>query len=412
MADRSESSWTRRRFLEVTSTVSVSLACGAGQASAAGGDACTMRYRRLGRTDLRISEIGLGCASGLRSQQLGPAQFNRYREDLPAIVDKLLEQGGNFVATSASYHDTEEILGRSLKGRRNAAYIFTASGASDAARVIADCERSLTRFQTDVLDGYFCHGGWNDGFREAAGKLKQQGKIRFIGMSCHVPAKHRPQVEGGLVDFILQPYNYMNLAKWTEQTDRPATEELFQLCQKNNVGVVVIKPMTGHFIPNWAKDASDPKVARLMNELKVAGKKNLYQAFLMWVLKNPHVSCTAVGMGTVEDVVEDCQAMAQQFTWEHHRLLEDYATAATGDYCRLCETCLKVCPAGVRIPDILRFRMYYQNYGHCEDARAYYAQLPSGQRVTACTACGQCQETCPNKLAIIEKLKEAHDLLA
>jgi uncharacterized protein len=277
--------------------------------------------------------------------------------------------------------------------------------------VSSDCERSLKRFQTDVIDGYFCHGGWKDGFYEAAQKLKEQGKIRFIGMSCHVPATHRPRVEGGLVDFILQPYNYMNLAKWTEQTDRPATEELFELCKKKDVGVIAIKPMTGHFIPNWAKNASDPKVARLLAELKSFGKKNLYQAFLMWVLKNPNVACAVVGMGAVEDVVEDCAAVAGQLTWQHRRLLEDYAAAATSDYCRMCEVCMAACPVGVRIPDILRFRMYYKNYGHHEDARAYYAALADDQRVTACTACGRCQEACPNRLAIVEKLQEAHGLL-
>ena len=316
------------------------------------------------------------------------------------------------MATSSSYHDTEEILGRALLGRRKEASIFTATTPREAKDVVADCQRSLKRFQTDVIDCYFAHGGWSDGFYEAAQKLKEQGKIRFIGMSCHVPATHRPRVEAGLVDFIFQPYNYLNLAKWTETTDRPATEELFALCKKKDVGVMVIKPMTGHFIPNWAKDAANPKVAGLMAELKQLGTKNLYQAFLMWVLKNPNVCCTAVGMNAPQDVVEDCEAVGQQFTEVHHRLLEQYAAAATGDYCRMCETCLASCPAGIRIPDILRFRMYYKNYGHHADAREFYAALPGHQQATACTGCGQCQQACPNRLAIVEKLREAHALLA
>jgi len=83
-----------------------------------------------------------------------------------------------------------------------------------------------------------------------------------------------------------------------------------------------------------------------------------------------------------------------------------------GDYCRMCKTCLPACPVGVRIPDILRFRIYYKNYGHRADAREYYAALADSQQAPACTACGRCHEACPNGLAIIEKLKDAHALLA
>jgi hypothetical protein len=412
MSTGDRQSVTRRQFLQTGSAIAAGTSLAGRPAASAGQSQPAMQYRRFGRTNLMLSVIGLGCASGLRSQQLGPALFNRYRQDLPAIVDKLLEQGGNFVATAAGYHDTEEILGRALRGRRRQVTLFTGSNSPDAGRIRAECERSLVRFRTDVIDCYFAWSGWSEGFQEAASALKREGKIRFIGMSCHVPAKHRPHVEAGQLDFIFQPYNYMNLAKWTEQVDCLGAERLFELCQKKDVGVLAIKPMTGHFIPNWAKNASDPKVARLLDELKRLGTKNLYQALLMWVLKNPNVCCTAVGMNTVQDAIEDCDAATRELTSEHRRLLDLYATAATGDYCRMCETCLEACPRGIRIADILRFRMYYKNYGHCADAREFYADLAGHQQATACTGCNRCQEACPNKLAIVEKLKEAHRLLA
>jgi predicted aldo/keto reductase-like oxidoreductase len=386
---------------------------GASGEALAGASGTDMKYRRFGRTDLMISEIGLGTATGLKSRTFGPVLFDKYREDLPAITHKLFDLGGNFVATSYCYHDTEEILGRALKGRRDGAIIFTSPDPprDTPEAVIERCESSLKHFQTDYIDCYFSHGRWSEAFYEGALKLKEQGKIRFIGLSCHKPATHWELVEQDKLDFVFQPYNYMALAKWTETFDRDSVENLFAFCAKKDVGVLVMKPMTGHFVPNWAKDTSNPKVARVLDELEEFGKENLYQALLMWVLKNRNVCGTAVGMSTVQDVVENCAAVTKKLTAMHYRLLEHYAAAATGDYCRMCETCMPSCPQGIRIADILRFRMYYKNYGHRQNAKDLYAALPDGGRVPACTQCRSCEQACPNGLAIVEKLEESHRLL-
>jgi predicted aldo/keto reductase-like oxidoreductase len=373
-----------------------------------------MKYRRLGRTNLMISEMILGCASGLRSQQLGPVLFSRYREQLPNIVSELLDRGGNAVATSSTYHDTEELLGNALKGRRQKAYIFTsAEPKEDAKTVIASCERSLKRFQTDYIDGYFCHGDWSEAFYESAKKLKEQGKIRFIGLSAHKPENHVQRIEANQIDFSLQPYNYMNLAKWTEKLDGRSAEDLFLLAKKKDVGILVIKPFSGHFIPNWAKNSTDPMVKDLLDDLKKFGKKNLYQALLLWVLKNPNVATAVCGFNEPQDVVEDYEGyVGGKLTSFHEDLLKRYYTLATKDYCRLCETCMPICPKGIPIPDIQRFRMYYKNYGHTLDAREYYAALDPLRRASACNGCGTCEEACPAGVSIIKNLEDAHKLLA
>lgn len=411
---------SRRNFIKTTviagAAVSISSADALAGPSNRINDFATktgMKYRRFGRTNLMLSEIGLGCASGLRSQQLGQVLFNRWREQLPTIVDTLLDHGGNVVATGSGYHDTEEILGRSLKGKRQKAFIFTsAEPKEDAKGVIASCERSLMRFQTDYIDGYFCHNGWSEGFQESAKKLQEQGKIRFIGQSCHVPGKHVEKIQENLVDFIFQPYNYMSLAKWTEKIDTPGIEGLFALANKKDIGILVMKPMSGHYIPNWAGQSTDPMVQTFLKDLNRLGTKNLYQAFLLWILQNSNVTTAVVGLNEAQDVIDNCEAINGKFTAMHKELLEHYAALATNDYCRLCETCMPSCPKSIPIPDIQRFRMYYKNYGHTMDAREYYAGIIPAHQASACDSCGACEAACPNGVSIMKNLEDAHKLLA
>ena len=137
MSTHDRESVIRRQFLQTGSAIAAGTTLVGSSAASTTESKPGMKYRRFGRTNLTLSVIGLGCASGLRSEQLGPTLFNRYREELPAIVDHLLERGGNFVATAAGYHDTEEILGRSLRGRRKGITIFTGSNAHDVKRVRA-----------------------------------------------------------------------------------------------------------------------------------------------------------------------------------------------------------------------------------------------------------------------------------
>lgn len=372
-----------------------------------------MKYRRFGRTELMLSEVGLGCASGLRSRQLGEVLFNRWREQLPSIVDTLLDRGGNVVATGSGYHDTEEILGHALNGKRQKAIIFTSAEPNESAKgVIESCERSLVRFQTDYIDGYFCHNGFTDAFHESALKLKEQGKIRFIGQSCHIPERHVEKIQEDALDFIFQPYNFMSLAKWTEKIDTPGIEKLFNLAAKKDIGVLVMKPMSGHYIPNWAQQTTDPMVQNFLKDLNNFGTRNLYQAFLLWILQNKNITSAVVGMNETQDVIDDCEAVNAKFTAQHKEFLERYATLASNDYCRLCETCKPVCPKGIPIPDIQRFRMYYKNYGHQVDAREYYAAISPGKSADACDNCGACEAVCPNGVAIMNNLKDAHKFLA
>jgi aryl-alcohol dehydrogenase-like predicted oxidoreductase len=106
-----------------------------------------MRYRTLGRTDLRLSELCLGTV------KFG----NKTPEDqCYAVVDRAIDAGINLIDTAHVYGPSEEIIGRALRrnGKRHDINLATkiAPGANDRASIVAQCETSLIRLQTDVID--------------------------------------------------------------------------------------------------------------------------------------------------------------------------------------------------------------------------------------------------------------------
>ncbi|HEM45739.1 MAG TPA: twin-arginine translocation signal domain-containing protein, partial [Alphaproteobacteria bacterium] len=164
------------------------------------------RYKKLGRTGLSISDISFGSS----------------RTDDPRNARHALERGINYFDTAESYKDgaSEEAIGEALAGRRDEYFLASKvhCGASDTR---ADLERalegSLRRLRTDHIDVYFNHAVndvdrlKNDAWYEFATRAKQQGKIRFTGMSGHAGrlvecVDHA--LEHDLVDVLLVAYNF------------------------------------------------------------------------------------------------------------------------------------------------------------------------------------------------------------
>jgi predicted aldo/keto reductase-like oxidoreductase len=272
-------------------------------------------------------------------------------------------------------------------------------------------EQALKDLQTDVIDLGFAYSGGTDEAFEVWRKFQKEGKVRFIGMSGHDPRKHEWAVRKGYVDWIHMPYNRLSRIK-QGPGDLPGAERLFRMTKANDVGVIGIKPLTGNFIPYWAKQTVNPEIQEIMKKLRDYGPSNLYQAMLRWILQNPNITACAVGMDTVQQVVEDCEAVrTRKLTAAQKELLDMYAGIADKDYCRMCETCIQSCPRGVAVADILRFRMYYKNYGRQDYARNLYSELPDCQKFTQCDNCRMCENNCPNQLAVVEKLREAASIL-
>ncbi len=205
-----------------------------------------MLYRRLGRTELQVSELGFGAARG-------------YEQDgFPALVKSILDAGINFIDTATGYGDSELALGRALAGHDDIlietkycpydSYRPEATYVGTPEALVASAEESLRRLRRDHLDILLGHGMrsvetlerfMNDGCYEAMVRLREQGKVRFIGISelSEADGTHevlQRAVPTGAFDVVMLTLNFLL---------QTAAESVLPLCRQHDVGAVVMMPL-------------------------------------------------------------------------------------------------------------------------------------------------------------------------
>jgi predicted aldo/keto reductase-like oxidoreductase len=159
-----------------------------------------------------------------------------------------------------------------------------------------------------------------------------------------------------------------------------------------------------------------------MKTLKGAKHRNL-QAFrndgqsytqgaFRWVLSNPAVSCLVISFSEPEHVDEYLHASGTELTAADRRVLAHYDELIAGSYCRPhCGACLSTCVASLPIDDVLRYRMYYEDYGATDEARRRYARL-AGADAAQCLGCpAPCAGACPYGVSIQDSMLGAHATL-
>jgi len=352
-------------------------------------------YRPLGRTQMEMSDISFGCAS-----------LNNV-----AVVKRALERGITYFDTSPDYSDTvsEQTLGEGIKGHARdklfiASKFCTANGHlsndTPVKEVIATVEDSLKRLGTDYLDLAHIHAVnsierlMNPNIHEAFDRLKEQGKLRYLGVSSHTPDLEkvmRHAVDSGRFDVIMVAYNSKN---WPELTT------IFADAKKKGVGVVAMKTLKG------AQHTA-------LSDFTPTERESFSQAAFKWVLSNSDVSGLVVSINSLSQIDEYLYASGQPLQKSDVELLEKYDRLVSNDYCRPgCGACLSSCPSAVPVNDILRYAMYYENYGQQRIGMEAYAKIPSLQNASQCVSCNTtCDRACPFGLPVREKMLHAHRML-
>jgi aryl-alcohol dehydrogenase-like predicted oxidoreductase len=292
-----------------------------------------MKYRKLGDSDLMVSEISLG---SWLTYGVGVE-----RDKAAACVDRSFELGINFIDTANVYGRgaAESVLGELLVGRPRDSYVlatkvFGAMSDTDqglsAAQIAKQMDASLQRLKVDHVDLYQCHRYDTNTplaeTMEALTKVVQQGKARYIGFSEWSPAQIEDAVAmTGVEKFVSSQPQYSLLWRRPEQ-------KVIPICAANGISQIVWSPLaqgvlSGKYAPgakppegtratsdqmsgamqNWLRDDILEAVKKLKPLAEEAGC-SLSQFSLAWVLREPNVASAIVGASRPDQLDENAAA--------------------------------------------------------------------------------------------------------
>ena len=291
-----------------------------------------MQTRQLGNSDLQITPIGIGAwaiGGGGWNGSMGPQNES---DSIPAI-HAALERGLNWIDTAALYGlgHSEEVVARALHGRNPRPYVFTKceriwdnngwmGGSLKADSIRRECEDSLRRLKTDVIDLYQIH--WpepdediEEGWTEMA-RLKAEGKVRHIGVSnFNVQQMKRAQAIAPITS-LQPPYSIVT---------REIEKEILPYASSNNIGVIVYSPMSAGLLTgamtrervanfeqeDWRRNLPnfrEPLLSRnlrLVEHLREIGKRHGRspgEAAIAWTLNHRAVTGAIVGFRSPQQV--------------------------------------------------------------------------------------------------------------
>lgn len=273
-----------------------------------------MKKNKLGKSDIEISALTLGCMS-----------LGTDKTKAKSIIDYALDNGINHLDTSDLYDFglNEEIVGEAIKHKRDKVIVTTKVGNRftpgqegwywdpSKAYIVEEVKESLRRLKTDYIDFYMLHGGTLDDpideTIEAFEQLKQEGIIRAYGISSIRPNVIREYVKKSSIDGVMTQYSLL---------DRRPEEETLDFLYENNISVLARGPLAKGMLSNQAEtlinnkgekgylDYTQVELQKIYQELS-AISENLNELALRYVLKHPAVSTAVFGASSIQQVEEN-----------------------------------------------------------------------------------------------------------
>lgn len=302
-----------------------------------------MKFRNLGNSGLKVPVLSYGTATFAGTNDFFEKWGNTDVQQASRLIDICLERGVNFFDTANVYSqgDSEVVLGKALKGRRQEAIISTKAsfqigdGVNDRGssrfHLINALEHSLKRLQTDYVDLYLMHG-----FDESTpveetlrtlSNMVESGKVRYIGCSNFAAWQVMKSLS---ISEKLNLEKYMVYQGYYSLIGRDYEQELMPLLQDQNMGLMVWSPLgwgrlTGKIKRSKPiedgriKSGGDQGAPPVTNELifdvvdvleRMANEngKSIPQVAINWLLQNPTVSNVVIGARNEKQLIENLEA--------------------------------------------------------------------------------------------------------
>jgi uncharacterized protein len=331
-----------------------------------------MKYKKLGKTGLKVSQFGFGAVQICRVPE----------KDAVDLIRASVDEGINLIDTAHMYPNSEEILGKALKGIRDRVVICSKSLKTDKQGLKKEMETSFKRLGTDYIDIFMFHGVSRDkkldeiagnGLVEVLLEEREKGRIGHIGFSSHNPDIIKRYYDVADFSVIMIPVNFVS----TEFVDKN-----YKKLVEKDIGILGMKPLGGGRL-------EDIRIClRFINQYEsiipvigIQDKKELKQNLELINVSGP--------------LDEDDKKRIEEIKQE------------LGDrFCRGCGYCLP-CSRDIDIPNINFIKVFFKQFDY--DRVVNPERDAVMEKVEDCIECGECIKRCPYDLDIINMIKENRD---
>jgi len=410
MTDKNKN-WTRRDFMKIAGAAGVGAVVSpmerlAGAVAKSESDVFaqgTVAKRPLGMSGIDVSILSLGGTVNFLSNQL--------------LLRQAFKMGVTCWDTSRNY-----IGGKSEKGigkyfnkfpeDRKKIFLITKSGHSDPDNLAQHLYDSLERMKTAYID-LFLIQAVSDVKKELTKDIqtwvenaKNTGKVRFFGFSTHKNMENclSDAAQLGWIDGIMATYNYRLM-----HTDR--MKKAVNACAEAGIGLIAMKTQASLLSNLWSDLGKETDLALKLNQQFIDRGFTTEQAKLKSVWENPAIAsiCSHMPNMTLLQVNVAAAINKTALSFNDKQLMEQYAGETSWGYCTGCaELCEKAIAHAVPISDIMRYLMYYCNYGDQQQAIRLFNDLPFETRKRIMQVnYSKAEQCCPQRMPIAQLMRKA-----